>query len=102
MSPSLRNSLANISFALGIAGFFSGTLLLCYCPGWFFVSALFFVANIWLKRAQVTFFPVLWLLVCLVFTGLNAWKKWEDHSQFKKAQMRYEKNQRARTNELSK
>ena len=71
----MKTRIARICLAVGLVLFFSGTLILCDCPGWFALAAAFIGVAVWLGAGKTRQWAVVCLIGALLATGLEAYEK---------------------------
>lgn len=91
MNPALKLSIARIGMTVGVVGFITGNLILCYCPGWFVVSGIFLIPSI-LYGTNVMRAGATGLLVgCLLLGVLHYQKKQELAKRQLERRMKWQK-----------
>jgi hypothetical protein len=68
----MKLKFARTMLAVAILLFFSGFMILCNCPGWFVISAVFAALAVWKAFGKVRVFACIVLGAALVMTALDA------------------------------
>ena len=60
---------------VGVVGFISGNMILCYCPGWFAVSGIFLIPGLLYGTDVMRTYAKVLLIGCLLLGVLHYQKK---------------------------
>jgi hypothetical protein len=67
----LKPAVGRISFGLAVLTWFSGTLLLCHCPGWYAVAVAFSALSVRCSTPGLRFYAWLVLVASIVMMLLH-------------------------------
>jgi hypothetical protein len=96
----VRIRIAKISLAVALVLFFSGFLVLCYCPGWYALAAGFAGVTVWLGAGRTRAWGILWVVASLVLTAVHGYAKVREAEKVREIRQRYEQKQRQDTNSI--
>ena len=79
----MKRHFAKIALGLSVFLFFTGFLLMCYCPGWYATCVGLAFVGIVLGTARIRFWSTICLLVSLAYTVVHYELKLEDDERFR-------------------
>ena len=85
--------IAKFSFALSLILFFSGFLLLCYCPGWYAMAAGFAAVAAILGTTRLRAYSLVCFLASCVFTDAHYHLKVAEQERFREIQRRLQEQE---------
>ncbi len=97
----MRDRIAKISLVVALVLFFSGFLVLCYCPGWYALAAGFAGVTVWLGAGRMRAWGVLWVVASLALTAVHAYAKVREAESVRGIRQRYEQKQRQDPNRIT-
>ena len=97
----MKPRIAKISLVVALVLFFSGFLVLCYCPGWYALAAGFAGVTVWLGAGRTRAWGVLWVVASLALTAVHAYAKVRETERVREIRRRYEERQRQNTNQTT-
>jgi membrane protein implicated in regulation of membrane protease activity len=97
----VKQRIAKISLVVALVLFFSGFLVLCYCPGWYALAAGFAGVTVWLGAGRMRAWGILWVLASLALTAVHAYAKVREGERVREIRQRYEQKHRQETNSIT-
>jgi len=94
----VKSQIAQVSLVVALVLFFSGFLVLCYCPGWYALAAGFAGVTVWLGAGRTRAWGALWLVASLAPTAVHTYAKVRESESVREMRRRYEEKQRQGTN----
>jgi uncharacterized membrane protein len=64
----VKSRIAKISLVVAVALFFLGLFMLCACPGWYAMAAVFAGVAVWGSIGRRRLWAIIWLVACLIAT----------------------------------
>ena len=94
----MKPGIARISLVVSAVLFFTGGLVLCYCPGWYALAAAFAGVAAWFGASRTRVWATACLMASIVLTAVHTYGKVQEHRHNIKRRQQLEQKRTQGTN----